>query len=101
MDIINAIAKARFASTGPQRVALHKSGACRIELLCMEPSQKHCASAGRWAYYVITGSAAVAAGGKDQPLAAGQLALPDRDEAHTVLNSGEGRLVCLVVAQTS
>ena len=97
MDILNAIAKVRFASARPQRVQLAKGGKTPIDLLCMEPGQKLKVPAGRRAYYVVTGAARMEGKTTAADLAAGQLALLAEDEAHTVAAAGEQRLVCLVI----
>ena len=97
MEVINAIAKARFASAKAQCVPLHKSGSQQTELLCMEPGQELKVSRGRWLYYVVKGRARVVAGDCDQELAAGQIAAAADGERHSVHNAGEQRLVCLAV----
>ena len=98
MDILNAIAKVRFASSRPQRVQLAKGGPAPIDLLCMEPSQKLKVPAGRRAYYVVTGAARVeSAATAATDLAPGQFALTAEDEAHTISAAGDQRLVCLVI----
>ncbi len=101
MDIVNAISKVRFASTGPQQVHLARNDAYRVDILCMEAGQKSRAQAGPCAYYVIVGSAKLTAGGSasadEYPLPAGQMASIGPNEAHTVANTGEGRLICLVI----
>ena len=101
MDIINAIAKVRFASTGPQHIHLARTDAYRVDMLCMEAGQKSRAAAGPCAYYVIAGSAKLTTGGSagpdERPLPAGQIADLGPDEPHVLANAGEGRLICLVV----
>jgi len=99
MDLINAIAKVRFASAKPQRVQLHKGGSLLAELLCMEPGQETDGQAGQWTYYVVAGKAAItgAEGGGELP--AGQLAAVSKGERHRIANVGEQRLICLVVGQ--
>ena len=97
MDVLNAIAKVRFASARPQRVQLARAGRTVIDLLCMEPGQTLKVPAGRRAYYVVTGGARVESKGAANDLAAGQLAVMGEGEAHTVSAVGEQRLVCLVI----
>ena len=101
MDIVNAISKVRFASTGPQNVHLARNDAYRIDLLCMEAKQASRAAAGPCAYYVIAGSARLTANGSagtdEQSLPAGQIADLGPDEAHVLANVGDGRLICLVI----
>jgi len=101
MDIVNAIAKVRFASTGPQQIHLARNDAYRVDLLCMEAGQTSRAAAGPCAYYVIAGSAKVATGGSagqdERTLPAGQIADLGPDEPHAIANAGQGRLICLVV----
>jgi len=101
MDTINAVAKARFSSARVQQVRLHAGGREIVELLCFEPGQKLSVAAGRRMYYVIAGAGEIVAGSSRQSLAAGHLAVTAPDERHTVGNSGEQRLVCLVVGRTS
>lgn len=96
MDVVNAIAKVRFGSARPQRVQIHKGRELHVEMLCLEPGQELRVRAGEWAYYVVTGTARMAAGGASNPLAAGQLAFSQKDEPHELVNSGESRLICLV-----
>ncbi len=97
MDIVSAVAKVRFGSARPQHVQLHKGQALAAELICMEARQSVKVSGGERAYYVIMGSAVIAAGGESSPLAPGQFAATAPEEAHTVTNAGEGRLVCLAL----
>jgi hypothetical protein len=97
MDILNAIAKARFASAKPQRVQLHKGSRAPIDLLCMEPGQKLRVTDGPWAYYVLTGTARMESGESSADLPAGQLAVLAGDELHTIATGGEQRLVCLAI----
>jgi mannose-6-phosphate isomerase-like protein (cupin superfamily) len=96
MDIVNAIAKIRFATARPQHVQLHKGRRLAAQMLCMEAGQTARLAGGERVYYVVMGSAAVEAAGATTPLPAGQLAAPDPDQPHAVVNTGEGRLVCLV-----
>jgi hypothetical protein len=99
MDILNAIAKVRFASARPQRVQLHKDGRTPIDMLCMEPGQKLKVPGGWWAYYVMTGTARIESNASASDLPAGQFAVTGRDEGHTVSSAGEQRLVCLAIAR--
>ncbi len=97
MEIVNAIAKARFASSGPQCVSLRKDGPAQAELLCMEPGQELTVTAGRWVYYLVKGTARLCAGGEDHELAAGQVAAMSPNERHSIANIGEQRLICFAV----
>jgi len=97
MEIVNAISKVRFASTGPQHVHLARGQSYRVDLLCMEAGQKGPPAAGPCAYYVVTGSASLTAGAKPHELPAGQLAQLEPGEAHTIANAGQNRLICLVI----
>jgi len=97
MEIVNAISKVRWASTGPQHIHLVRGNSLRVELLCMEAGQKSLPATGPCAYYVVAGSAELAAGGKPHPLPAGQLAELGPGEGHTVANAGPGRLICLMI----
>jgi mannose-6-phosphate isomerase-like protein (cupin superfamily) len=102
MDLVNAIGKVRFGSVKPQVVRLHKGRELALELLCMEPGQEFTGPNQERAYYVITGAARFTAGDKAQgDLPAGQLAVVDNDESHVLANSGEQRLICLVVRGAS
>jgi quercetin dioxygenase-like cupin family protein len=95
MNIVNAIAKVRFASAKPQHVPLHKAQHLAADLLCLEPGQALHVDAGQWVYYVVTGTLTVTAGGKDSPLPVGQVAVTEPDEPHALTNAGEQRVVCL------
>ena len=101
MDIVNAISKVRFASTGPQHIHLARNDAYRVDLLCMEAGQTSRATVGPCAYYVIVGSAKITTGGSaerdERPLPAGQIVDLGPDEPHTIANAGQGRLICLLV----
>jgi quercetin dioxygenase-like cupin family protein len=99
MEIVNAIAKVRFASARPQRVRLARNDACVVELLCLEPGQEARVSAGMWTYYVVTGTATVTAGEQAGELTPGQMAVTQAGEAHTIANAGEARLVCLAAGR--
>lgn len=101
MDLVNAIAKVRFSSAKPQRVHLHKSQTLLAELLCMEPGQRRKVDRGQWAYYVITGAAAITIRDKTDSLSAGQFAAVGPGEPHTVANAAEHRLVCLAITNSS
>jgi mannose-6-phosphate isomerase-like protein (cupin superfamily) len=96
MEIVNAISKVRFASTGPQHIHLARGNSFRVDLLCMEVGQKSLPATGPCAYYVVAGSALVTAV-KPHQLPAGQLAELGPGEAHTIANAGQGRLICLVI----
>ena len=97
MDIVNAIAKVRFASAKPQRIQLHKSDSLVAELLCFEPGQNLKVDGGPSCYYVVTGTAVIDGGGGAGELPAGQFATAAKDESHAIANAGEQRLVCLTV----
>jgi len=97
MEVINAIAKVRFGSARPQRVQLHTSDDLTAELLCLEAGHKLKITSGQWTYYVVAGNAAIDNGGKSTELPTGQFAATGKDEAHTIANAGEGRLICLAV----
>jgi quercetin dioxygenase-like cupin family protein len=99
MNIVNAIAKARFGSARPQRVQLHKGDGLRAELLCMEPGQELKVGSGQWVYYVVTGTATLTAATGDRELPTGQFAASDPKEKHTVANASERRLICLSVGK--
>jgi quercetin dioxygenase-like cupin family protein len=99
MDTVNAIAKARFASAKPQRVQLQKDEqGLSIEMLCLEPGQDVSVRSGRWAYYVVTGTAVIEADGQQHPLATGHVAISAPGEKHKLVNASETRLICLVMA---
>jgi len=97
METVNAIAKVRFASARAQRVHLARNDTCLVEMLCMEPGQDVRLADGPWTYYVIKGTAKLAAGQASAELAAGQAAATGPAEAHTLANVGEGRLICLAI----
>lgn len=97
MNVLNAIAKVRFASTRPQRVQLAKEEKLAVELLCFEPDQSLDLQAGPRCYYVVTGRAALATGGQQTQLGTGEFAALRGAEPHTVANGGPDRLVCLAV----
>jgi redox-sensitive bicupin YhaK (pirin superfamily) len=102
MDLVNVIGKVRFSSAKPQTVRLHKEDKLALELLCMEPGQEYKAPAGRRAYYIISGTARIAArSGAANPLPAGQLAVTDDGEEHILSNPSEQRLICLVIRGAS
>ncbi len=94
MEIINAIAKARFASSQPQCVQLHKDKALAAELFCMEPGQKLDIASGRWVYYVVKGRARIVAAAAESDLAPGQVAAAELNEKHCITNIREQRLIC-------
>jgi mannose-6-phosphate isomerase-like protein (cupin superfamily) len=100
MDIVNAIAKVRFGSAKAQCVHLHQAGACRVELICMEPGQKLRVSSGEWTYYVIIGTACLTSNDKPVDVPTGQLVVAGLKEVHTLSNPGERRLVCLAIWRT-
>jgi quercetin dioxygenase-like cupin family protein len=97
MEIMNAIAKVRFASARPQRIHLARHDHCVVEMLCMEPGQKPDVSTGTWTYYIVKGTAELTAGSQAHTLTFGQVASTQADELHSVANTGEGRLVCLAI----
>lgn len=99
MDVVNAIAKARFSSAKAQRIGLCKGRDLRGAMLCLEPAQEVRVERGQWAYYVVTGAARLVAGGKSMDIATGQLAVSQADESHVLANIGENRLICLAFGQ--
>ncbi len=96
MDLINAVAKARFSSARPQRVQLHAGPELCVDMICMESGQELHIHGGCRIYYVVTGTARFSGEGKTIDLAMGQMAVADANQPHLVTNTGEGRLVCLV-----
>ena len=101
MNVVHAISKVRFASARPQRVHLSSNDAWTVEMLCMEAGQKTEVASGSRTYYVVMGTAKLTAGEESADLSAGQVACLQADERHTMINVGEGRLVCLAVAPAS
>jgi len=97
MDVMNAIAKVRFASARPQRVFLARNATYTVEMLCMEAGQETQGAGGPSTYYVVMGAARITTANGANELSAGQTAVTEPDEAHTLANAGEGRLVCLAV----
>lgn len=95
MDLVNAIAKARFSSVKPQRVQLHKNQSLQVDLLCFEARQELTVEDGHWGYYVITGSSTITSGETVNVVPQGQLVVIE-GEQHVVANREERRLVCLV-----
>ena len=98
MEVINAIAKARFASSQPQRVRLHKDSRLLSELVCMEPGQALDVTSGRWVYYEVKGCARASTAEGEADLSAGAVADFAPDQKHTIMNTGEQRLICFAVA---
>jgi len=101
MNTVNAIAKVRFSTAKPQRVQLHKGKGLAAEMLCMEAGQTSSMPAGEWIYYVVMGTAEITVGGRTTQVPTGQFAACAPDEAHTIANPGEGRVVCLAIALAS
>lgn len=97
MELLNAIAKVRFSSARPQRVQLFKCPEYVCELLCLEPTQQLAAS-GACAYYLIAGSGQVNIGKETHPATLGSFVTCEAGESHTVVNSSEQRLICLVIS---
>jgi len=97
MEITNAIAKARFASSQPQRVRLHKASPVQSELVCMEPGQTLDVASGKWVYYVIKGQACARTADGEADLSAGTFAEFAPNQKHTIVNTGEQRLICFAV----
>ena len=81
----------------PQRVLLTKSKGFVVELICMEPGQELKSVKGPCAYYVVTGTATLTAGGKEHGVPTGQMGIAEADEAHAISNGQERRLVCLAI----
>jgi len=97
MDIVNAISKVRFASARPQRVHIARNDNYLVEVLCMEAGQETKVTDGPWTYYVVMGTARIAAGGRAGELSPGQTVTTGPEEVHALANAGEGRLVCLAI----
>lgn len=95
MKIVNAISKVRFSAAKPQRVHLVESDEASVDMLCMEAGQQLEVHSAPATYYVITGAAEIEAGDAVQALPMGQLAHIPAGQAHTVINTGQGRLLCL------
>jgi len=93
MNLVNAIAKARFSSAKGQRVQLHKADHLQAELLCMEAGQDMDIPGGPWVYYVITGTAAIGGGAN---VGQGQMLFVE-NEPHQVKNAEQRRLLVLAV----
>lgn len=99
MDLVNAIAKAKFSSALPQRIPLHAAAKYQIEMLCLEAAQEVRVGGGVWAYYTITGTATLLSGDKSLQVPPGQLAWSEPGEPHRLINRGDSRLVCLTISQ--
>ena len=97
MDVINAIARIRFNSAKAQRVQLHRFEGFACDMLCLEPEQEFSAT-GRCAYYFIAGTGVIKAGKSRKAVDMGNLVACDEDESHTIVNSSEQRLICLVIS---
>ncbi|MCY2926792.1 MAG: hypothetical protein NT031_15410 [Planctomycetota bacterium] len=96
MDAINAISKVRFSAAKPQLVSLQKIPGLAVSLLCLQPGQSFPLPPGPCTYYVITGTATAACGGKTSPLSPGHCVAAGDGEAHQIASRGEDRVVCLV-----
>jgi uncharacterized cupin superfamily protein len=97
MNVVNVISKVRFNSARPQRVNLEKSGGLVCDLLCLEPGQEN-AGGQACAYYVIAGSGQLKTSQGKSDLVMGTLAVIDSGQAHTIVNSLEQRLICLLLS---
>ncbi len=95
MDIVNAIAKARFSAARPQHVQLHHDDNLTVELLCLEVGQSATVAAGR-VYYVITGRAELTTADESCELPTGQLVVGETGDKHKISNTSENRLLVLV-----
>ncbi|MCL2701372.1 MAG: hypothetical protein FWE88_06730 [Phycisphaerae bacterium] len=95
MDIVNAIAKARFNSARAQRVPLHKTSAMHADLLCLEAGQSlDVPDGGAWTYYVIAGTVAVS---QQQAVSLPQGHSVGVEGPHTLRNVDQRRLILLAV----
>jgi quercetin dioxygenase-like cupin family protein len=99
MEAVNAISKVRFASAKPQRVQLKHEKQLTGDLICMEPGQELSVDSGEWIYYVVTGTAEFRAGQNVVEVPTGQVASVEPDESHTIVCTGEQRLVCIAVGR--
>ena len=97
MEMVNAIAKVRFASARPQHVHLFRREHYEAQLICMESGQQAKVTAGPWTYYVITGRMRLEGAGESVELGPGQIAATGPSERHSLVNTGEERLVCLAI----
>ncbi|MCD4699756.1 MAG: hypothetical protein K8R91_04190 [Phycisphaerae bacterium] len=97
MDVINAIARIRFSSAKAQRVQLHRGGGIACDLLCLEPGQEF-PSTGQCSYYLIAGAGVMKAGKSKKDVNMGNFATCEENESHTLVNSSEQRLICLVIS---
>ena len=96
MEILNAVSKVRFNSVRPQKVQLHKADKVACDLLCLEPKQEFPGS-GKVAYYVVAGMGEMRSGRQVHALSLGTFAATGDEESHTITNSSEQRLICLVI----
>ncbi len=97
MEVINAIARIRFNSAKAQRVQLNRFEGFACDMLCLEPGQEF-SSVGRCAYYFIAGTGVIKAGKSSKAVDMGNFVACEADEPHTVVNSSEQRLICMVVS---
>ena len=95
MDIVNAIAKARFSAARPQHIQLHHDDNLTVELLSLEAGQSATIAPGR-VYYVITGLAELTGGDESYELPTGQLVVGETGDKHSISNTSENRLLVLV-----
>ncbi len=99
MNVVNAIAKVRFASAKPQRVSLDKSDELCTELICLEAGQELKVKSGDCVYYIVTGNGELTFGDKTEDLSPGCAASLGPKESHTIATSGETRLICIAVSK--
>ena len=99
MNVVNAIAKVRFATAKPQRISLDKSDELCTELICMEQGQSLSVKSGDCVYYVVTGEGQFTIGDDTEELSPGSVAFAGPGESHTLTASGEARLITIVVSK--
>jgi len=99
MNVVNAIAKVRFATARPQRITLDKSAEFCTDLVCMEPGQRLKGGHGKCVYYIVTGTGELTSGDRAAELSPGSAASVGPEESHTLAASGEARLICIAVSK--
>lgn len=96
METHNVISKARFTSAAAS-VTHVTGGPPAVDLLCLEPGQKHTGAKGPCACYVIAGSVTVATGDDRRAVPTGGLATFEADKPHAIANTSDIRSLCLVI----
>ena len=92
--------RVEFSAEKMARVRLAATDRLQLDLYCLEAGQSQKPHAHHdidKVYYVVEGEGRITLGGASEPIEAGEGVVAPAGVEHGVTNTGQGRMVCLVI----